>query len=215
MKQHKAPKKRLPAKRTTKGKVPEPAELAREKDAKQQMAEVERVYFGVDVQKTAEEVGGWDNLDQLKMSVGVVFRPRSQKLRIFLEEDVPELVKVLREADCAVGFNVLKFDLVVLSGYGCKGMDSIRCVDMYHVIRERCGFGVSMDSLLRGTFGEDLGTAGLELVRLWREGRHQKVIESCCNQVLAVNRLHEFFKENRFLRYADRVTGKRGTLSWD
>jgi DEAD/DEAH box helicase domain-containing protein len=57
------------------------------------------VYFDLETQKSAEEVGGWDKVRDLKMSVGVTYSTQRGGYRIYGEQDVPELIRELQRAD--------------------------------------------------------------------------------------------------------------------
>jgi hypothetical protein len=71
------------------------------------------VYFDLETQKSADEVGGWDKISAMQMSVGVTYSTARGDYRVYDEREVTELINELQRADLVVGFNVLRFD------YGC------------------------------------------------------------------------------------------------
>src|SRR6185369_6746994 len=75
------------------------------------------VYFDLETQKSAEEVGGWDKIRMMKMSVGVTYSTARGEYRIYGEGQVNELIDELRRADLVVGFNIQRFDYEVLQGH--------------------------------------------------------------------------------------------------
>ena len=75
------------------------------------------VYFDLETQKSAADVGGWDRKRDMKISVGVTFSTGDDQYRIYPEDKVADLVKQLMRADLVVGFNILRFDYEVLNGY--------------------------------------------------------------------------------------------------
>src|SRR3989304_970590 len=75
------------------------------------------VYFDLETQKSADEVGGWNKKRDMLMSVGVTFSTATGEYKIFGERDAGDLVKQLLRADCVVGYNILNFDYEVLSAY--------------------------------------------------------------------------------------------------
>ena len=75
------------------------------------------VYFDLETQRSANDVGGWNRKDKMGMSIGVTFSTRSGQYRIYAEDDVLELCEQLRSADLVVGFNHTHFDLPVLQPY--------------------------------------------------------------------------------------------------
>ena len=75
------------------------------------------VYFDLETQKSADEVGGWDKIRDMKMSVGVTYSTARGEYRIYDEKQVNDLLTVLQRADLVDGFNNLGFDYEVLHAY--------------------------------------------------------------------------------------------------
>ena len=61
------------------------------------------VYFDLETQKSADEVGGWDKIRDMRMSVGVTYSTARGDYRIYGEKDVDELLTELQRADLVVG----------------------------------------------------------------------------------------------------------------
>ena len=68
------------------------------------------VYFDLETQKSADEVGGWSKISRMGMSIGVTYSTARGDYRIYGERDVNDLLTDLQRADLVVGFNVLRFD---------------------------------------------------------------------------------------------------------
>src|SRR5687767_2820242 len=75
------------------------------------------VYFDLETQKSAEEVGGWHKIRDMRMSVGVTYSTARGEYKIYSEGQVNHLIEELRRADLVVGFNNLRFDYEVLLGH--------------------------------------------------------------------------------------------------
>ena len=75
------------------------------------------VYFDLETQRTANDVGGWDKKYQMGMSVGVIYSTANGTYEIFPESRADDLVARLRKADLVVGYNILSFDYEVLMAY--------------------------------------------------------------------------------------------------
>ena len=56
------------------------------------------LYFDLETQKSAEEVGGWNHISRMGMSVGVTFSTATGDYRIYSEKHVDELIKDLQRA---------------------------------------------------------------------------------------------------------------------
>ena len=148
------------------------------------------VYLDVEIQRTAEEAGGWQNLHKLGISVAVALS--ANQLQIFTEKEVKKLAAVLEAADCVVGYNIRDFDLKVIGGYRGVKTEGIKYLDLMWEIAKVTGFRIPLSNLRAATFGLAPQTDGLELIKLWKKGRIEKVIEGCCNDVLAIRQLHEY-----------------------
>ena len=88
------------------------------------------VYFDLETQKSAEEVGGWDRIRDMRMSVGVTYSAAHDEYRVYSEKQVDDLVKELSRADLIVGFNNLRFDYEVLHYYTILDLTQIPTLDV-------------------------------------------------------------------------------------
>jgi len=68
------------------------------------------VYFDLETQRTANDVGGWDKKRDMGMSLGVTYSSHLNEYRIYSEKCVNDLICQLLRADLVVGFNVVNFD---------------------------------------------------------------------------------------------------------
>ena len=75
------------------------------------------VYFDLETQRTANDVGGWEKKRDMGMSLGVTYSTNLTEYRIYPENRVDDLIQQLLRADLVVGFNVVNFDYEVLMGY--------------------------------------------------------------------------------------------------
>ena len=88
------------------------------------------VYFDLETQKSADEVGGWGNISKMGLSIGVIFNTARDEYKIFHEQQVNELITELQRADLVVGFNNLRFDYEVLHGYTSFDLSQLPTLDM-------------------------------------------------------------------------------------
>lgn len=75
------------------------------------------VYFDLETQRSASEVGGWDKASEMGMSIGVTYSTTRGGYAIYTENQVDALIRELQRADLVVGFNNQRFDYEVLHGY--------------------------------------------------------------------------------------------------
>src|SRR5579864_7639619 len=60
------------------------------------------VYFDLETQKSADEVGGWDKISSMRMSIGVTYSTSRGGYAIYGEDHVNELIRELQRADLIV-----------------------------------------------------------------------------------------------------------------
>ncbi|MGH0035268.1 MAG: DEAD/DEAH box helicase [Myxococcota bacterium] len=145
------------------------------------------VYFDIETQRSADEVGGWHNAHLMRVALAVTWCARSQAFRTFHEADVPALLEQLRAADLVVGFNIRRFDYKVLGGYTDDALDALPTFDVLDAIHKRIGFRLKLDHVAAETLGARKSADGLQSLRWWKEGRVDE-IERYCRQDVALLR---------------------------
>jgi len=174
------------------------------------------VYFDLETQRTAGDVGGWNNKDKMGMSIGVTYSTAKGEYRIFQEHQVDDLVEELLKAELVVGFNVTKFDYGVLRGYSIYELAEILpTLDMLLDIEEKIGHRLALETIARATLGVGKIAEGLDAIRWFREGEFVKIAEYCCFDVKVTKLVHEFGVENGRVFYDDRFGQKKEVeVSW-
>lgn len=167
------------------------------------------VYFDLETQRTANDVGGWSNKDRMGMSVGVTYSTATGEYRIYPESEVEALIKQLRRADLVVGYNILNFDYHVLMGYTPLDLPAfLSTLDLMVDVEAAIGHRLSLDALAMGTFGVGKTAEGLDAIRWWREGKIMEIAEYCCFDVKVTRMVHEHGVTAGELFYLDRF-GRR------
>jgi DEAD/DEAH box helicase domain-containing protein len=168
------------------------------------------VYFDLETQRTANDVGGWDKKRDMGMSLAVTFSTATGEYAIYDEPRVDNLIEQLRRADLVVGFNILHFDYEVLMGYTVLDLkDQLQTRDMMVDIEEKLGHRLKLESLAQGTLKIGKTGEGLDAIRWWREGKMMEIAEYCCFDVKVTRLLHEYGIEHGELFYNDRFGQRR------
>src|SRR5882762_7600943 len=128
------------------------------------------VYFDLETQKSADDVGGWDRISQMRMSIGVTYSTTRCDYRIYGEKQVNDLIAELQRADVVVGFNNLRFDYEVLHGYTALDLRQIPTLDMLVELHHTLQHRLSLDSIATATFGVEKTAEGLQAIDWFREG---------------------------------------------
>ncbi len=162
------------------------------------------VYFDLETQKSAEEVGGWHNIREMRMSVGVTFNTASWEYRIYGEQQVDDLVRELQRADVIVGFNNLRFDYEVLHYYTVLDLRQIPTIDVLVELQKTLPHRLSLDAVASATLGVEKTSEGTRALQWFRQGKMMEIAEYCCYDVKITRLLHEYGSKHRTLFYKDR-----------
>jgi DEAD/DEAH box helicase domain-containing protein len=167
------------------------------------------VYFDLETQKSADEVGGWDKIRDMRMSIGVTYSTTRGGYRIYGETEVNALIDELRRADLVVGFNNLRFDYEVLLGHNpFFDIEQVQTLDMLVELQNTLQHRLSLDSIAQATFGVEKTSEGLQAIRWYKEGRLLEIAEYCCYDVKITRLVHEYGLSNKKLHYTNRY-GKK------
>ena len=168
------------------------------------------VYFDLETQRTANDVGGWDKKRDMGMSVGVTYSTASGEYQIYSEKRVDDLVNELLRADLVVGFNVINFDYEVLMGYTILDLPhQVRTLDLLVELEKKLGHRLSLDAVATASLNVGKTADGLDAIRWWREGKMAEIAEYCCYDVKVTRLVHEFGRDQKHLMFLDRFQQKR------
>lgn len=173
------------------------------------------VYFDLETQKSAEEVGGWGNIRDMRMSVGVTYSTARGDYRIYAEREVNDLINELLRADLVVGFNNLRFDYEVLSGYSIVDLRQVPTLDMMVELQKSLQHRLSLDAVATATLGVEKTAEGMQAIYWFREGRLLEIAEYCCYDVKITRMVHEYGAAQKQLFYLNRFGNKLSVpVSW-
>ncbi len=174
------------------------------------------VYFDLETQKSAEEVGGWGNIRAMRMSVGVTFSTARGDYRIYGERQVNELIDELRRADLVVGYNILRFDYEVLVGHNdFFDPEQTPTLDMMVELSRTLNFRLSLDSIAQASLGVEKTSEGLQAIRWYAEGKLLEIAEYCCYDVKITKLVHEYGLAHRQIFYQNKFGKKMAVpVTW-
>src|SRR5688572_6141882 len=163
------------------------------------------VYFDLETQKSAEEVGGWERIRDMRMSVGVTYSAAREEYRVYAEKQVDDLVKELARADLIVGFNNLRFDYEVLHYYTILDLTQIPTLDVLVELQKKLEHRLSLDAVAAATLGVEKTSEGMQAIQWYRQGKLMDIAEYCCYDVKLTRLVHEYGANRRQLFYKDRL----------
>ena len=161
-------------------------------------------YFDLETQKSADDVGGWGNIHKMRLAVGVVWDSIDQDYFVYEEKDAKTLVEKLRTADLVVGFNVIGFDYTVLQPYSDFDLQEINTFDMLIDVKKLLNFRLSLNHLAQHTLNAKKSADGLISLQWYKEGKIDKIIHYCKQDVEITRDLYLFGEEHGYVNYQSR-----------
>jgi hypothetical protein len=174
------------------------------------------VYFDLETQHTANDVGGWERKRDMGMSLGVTYSSDLNEYRIYSEKRVDDLIHQLLRADLVVGFNVVNFDYQVLMGYTILDLPhQLRTLDLLLEVEQAGGVKPRLENIAQATLGVGKSGDGIDAIKWWREKKMLEIAEYCCFDVKATRLVHEHGSHFREVFYADKFKRKqRVEVKW-
>ena len=166
-------------------------------------------YFDLETQKSAEDVGGWGNIHKMGLAVGGVWDSLDREFFTYEEKDSAKLVEKLRTADLAVGFNIIGFDYTVLQPYSDFDLQEIKTFDMLVDVKKNLGFRLSLNHLAQHTLNAEKSADGLVSLQWYKEGKINKIIQYCKQDVEITRDLYLYGEKNGFVKYQSRSGNPR------
>ena len=153
----------------------------------------------IETQRLVQEVGGWDHIDKLGISVACAYDSKTDEFLAFREDELGKLISLCEER-LVVGYNIRGFDLPVMVPYGLK----IQKLDVFDIMydlealtRQRY---LKLEAVAQGTLNVGKSADGLMAVEWWKSGQIQKIIDYCLQDVKVTRDVFNFGRQNGFVR---------------
>ena len=174
-------------------------------------------YFDLETQKSAEDVGGWQNAHLMMISVAVVFDSLDERFYTFTEDQIDALIAKLFTSDLVVGFNCKRFDYAVLSPYTSHNVHIMPTFDILEDIHNRLGYRLSLDHLAQETLHKGKSANGLKALEWFKAGEMEKLTHYCKQDVILTRDLFVYGLEKGYLVYMNKNQNQRVRLlvDWD
>jgi len=174
------------------------------------------LFLDLETQRSAEEVGGWQNKHLMRLAVAVIYDSQENSFTVFTEEQVHELIAKLQTAELIVGFNIFNFDYQVLRGYTPIPLGKLKTFDILEEVTNCLGYRLSLNHLAHKTLQVMKTADGLQSLQWFKEGRLDEVIAYCRQDVEITKNLFLFGLANGYLLFTtknDQLV--RLPVSWD
>ena len=162
------------------------------------------LFLDVETQKSADEVGGWQNVADMKLALAVTYNAITSQFKTYAEKDVDRLLLDLVMADRVIGYNIDRFDMTVLKAYTQWNLARVRTFDMLADIYRKLGFRLKLGDLAAATLGVGKSADGLQSLKWWKEGRVDLIEQYCRRDVEVTRDVYLFGTRNGYVLYRDR-----------
>ena len=182
------------------------------------------LYFDLETKRSADEVGGWSNIMDMGMSIGILWDTHDSKFHIYNENETSELFRHCKKADMVVGFNHIGFDYKVLAGCVAPNANerqrtygelvNLNNFDMLLELKKVLGHRLKLDSIASPTLKISKSADGLQALEWYKKGELDKIIKYCQDDVAITRDVHCYAMEHGKLFYESLGGIKEVALSW-
>jgi len=168
---------------------------------------MDKLVIDIETSNTFADVGGHQNLHDLKVSLIGVYSYNADKFFAFDETKIHEFGPMLQRAGLVVGFAINRFDIPVLKKHYHFDLMALPRLDLLEEIELVFGARVSLNVLAKANLGLEKTHHGLEAVKLYAEGNMEELKNYCLNDVKLTKNLYELAKRQGYLIVPDKMTG--------
>jgi DEAD/DEAH box helicase domain-containing protein len=198
-------------------KITDDEKPSTEKTIKHKKPDHRILFFDLETQKLAQEVGGWNNCHLMRISVAVIYDSIQKKFYTFTEDKIDQLIMRFKEADLIVGFNTKGFDYKVLGAYTNINLYDLPSFDILEELYKQLGFRLSLDNLAKETIKKGKSADGLKAVEWFKKGDIDSIKKYCIQDVAATKDLFYYGLEKGHLFYRDKKDNRKikVDVDWD
>ena len=182
------------------------------------------IYFDLETKYSADEVGGWGNIEDMGMSVGVIWDNSDKQFHVYIEHQIQEMVDHFYRATQIVGFNHIGFDYRVVAGVHHSDahqrsqlytkLAGLNNFDMLFELKKLLGHRLKLESIARPTLGSGKSADGMQALKWYKEGKLDKIIEYCKVDVEVTRDIHRYALEHGKLLYDSKLGIKTVNVEW-
>lgn len=162
----------------------------------------------IETRRSAADVGGWNKAYRMGVSCSVLYDSGKDEYFDYFQDDIDELAKHLQKFDVVVGFNIKKFDYQVLMAHTGFDFSLIPTLDMLDEIYPTLGYRVSLDKLAQATLGAKKTADGLIALEWWKQGKMDKILKYCRDDVRITRDLYLYGKKHGHLLFINKAQKK-------
>jgi predicted PolB exonuclease-like 3'-5' exonuclease len=151
----------------------------------------------------------WNDKDKMGISVGVA--RVGDDYKVFMDDNLNELVELLEGAEMVSGFNIIGFDIPLLEATIGRKLKLSVVYDMLEISRMAVGWspgkpyskypiGLKLNDHLSEMFGDQKTEDGADAPLFWQQGKLGRLISYCVSDVQKEWRLFEHMHFHGYVR---------------
>jgi len=160
---------------------------------------LDKIVLDIETKNSFADVGGKQNLHQLKISLIGVYSYNRNEFLAFEEKESHLFEKFLKEVGVIVGFSICNFDLPIIEKNINYRFDNHIIFDILKEIEEKRGHKIGLNELAQANIGAGKNGNGLEAIELYKEGRIEELKRYCLNDVKITKDLYELILKQDYL----------------
>lgn len=169
----------------------------------------EHLVLDLETQKEFAEVEG-RKPELLLISIAGVYSYEANRYDAYVEGDIAaKLGPRLQQASLLIGFNIRRFDLLVLQPYLQFAVASLPVLDIMEEIVKQLGHRVSLDSVAQATLGQGKSGSGLDALKWYKEGRLDLITKYCLDDVKLTKDVYDYGKQHHRLFVTNRFGSEK------
>lgn len=159
----------------------------------------DKLVFDIETKNSFEDVGGYDHLRDLEVSVVGVYSYNQDKYFIFDENELDKLNEILKQVGLLIGFYSKNFDIPVLEKYFNFNLKSIPHFDILEEIEKTFGRRIGLGVLAEANIGIGKTSHGLEAIEMYKKGEMEKLKTYCLQDVKLTKEIFDLIKTQGYL----------------
>lgn len=169
------------------------------------------VIFDVETKKTFRDE---PEHKKLGISVAACYDFATSRCYSFTEKELPALFRFFENASYIIGYNILGFDIPVLSAYYPGDLTRFASFDIMEDVRSKIGRRLGLNDLLFATLAKKKTGHGLGAIDLYKEGKWDELKRYCQDDVMLTKELFDFGLQHNEVYYLNENGKISVRVSW-
>ena len=169
---------------------------------------MEEIILDLETKKAFSETGKYDPVGLGISYVGICRRDLSglgkDEFVGFYEEELKDMWPILERAKRIIGFNIIGFDLPVLSAYYHGDTSSFAVLDILQEVKKQVGHRVSLNAIASETLGVQKSGSGLDALKYYEQKKLKKLADYCLMDVRITRDVYDYGKKHGHIKFKNK-----------